>query len=379
MIKILYVVSTLKRSGPVIVLSNIIKYLDRDRFTPIVLTLSPEPKESMKKYFENDLNTKVETLGLRRVQSLFVAKKRIRKFLSENSIDIVHNHGFRADALISKMNDIYKVSTLHNYPFYDYPMTYGKVKGYLMAKIHLNFLRHIDEPRVVSKSISDILINKNNYNIKYIRNGTETIENLDKNAAKKRICIEKNKKIFVSVGHLNKRKDPITIIKAFKKANLKDSELLFLGDGEMKEECKKEIGDCKNIKLIGRVENVYEYLKMSDYFISASLAEGLPNTVLEAMACGLPCILSNIPPHLEIYEINNNASLIFKIKDIDTLSILIRDIQKREYNIMSNASKEIVNNHLSAEIMSKNYQNIYDKLLLGNHNSRKEVHRTFLK
>ena len=31
---------------------------------------------------------------------------------------------------------------------------------------------------------------------------------------------------------------------------------------------------------------------------------------------------------------------------------------------MSNASKEIVNNHLSAEIMSKNYQNIYDKLLL---------------
>jgi glycosyltransferase involved in cell wall biosynthesis len=364
MIKILYIVSTLKRSGPVIVLLNIIKYLDRDRYTPIVLTLSPEPKESMKKYFENDLNTKVETLGIGRVQSLFVAKKRIRKFLSENSIDIVHTHGFRADALISKINGIPKVSTLHNYPFYDYPMTYGKVKGYLMAKIHLYFLRYINEPRVVSKSISEILINKNNYSIKYIRNGTETIENLDKNIAKKRIDIEKNKKVFISVGHLNKRKDPITIIKAFKKANLKNSELLFLGNGEMREECEKEIGDCKNIKLIGRVENVYEYLKMSDYFISASLAEGLPNTVLEAMACGLPCILSNIPPHLEIYEINNNASLIFKIKDIDTLSILIRDIQKREYNIMSNASKEIVNNHLSAEIMSKNYQNIYDKLLL---------------
>ena len=74
MMKILYVVSTLKRSGPVIVLSNIIKYLDKNRFEPIVLT-SPEPKESMKKYFENDLNTKVETLGLGRVQSLFVAKK----------------------------------------------------------------------------------------------------------------------------------------------------------------------------------------------------------------------------------------------------------------------------------------------------------------
>ena len=93
-------------------------------------------------------------------------------------------------------------------------MTYGKVKGYLMAKIHLYFLRYIDEPRVVSKSISEILINKNNYNIKYIRNGTETIENLDKNIAKKN-RYRKNKKVFISVGHLNKRKDPITIIKAF--------------------------------------------------------------------------------------------------------------------------------------------------------------------
>ena len=46
MMKILYVVSTLN-SGPVIVLSNIIKYLDKNRFEPIVLT-PPEPKESMK-------------------------------------------------------------------------------------------------------------------------------------------------------------------------------------------------------------------------------------------------------------------------------------------------------------------------------------------
>ena len=72
----------------------------------------------------------------------------------------------------------------------------------------------------------------------------------------------------------------------------------------------------KCFKLIGHVQ---EYLGASNYFISASLAEGLPNSVLEAMACGLPCILSNIPPHVEIHEMNKDSSLMFDIKDVKGL------------------------------------------------------------
>jgi predicted O-linked N-acetylglucosamine transferase (SPINDLY family) len=79
--KILYIVSTLQRSGPIIVLANIVKYLDRDKFEPIVLTLSPEPIDSMKEYFENELNTKVATLGLSRIQGLFFAKSHVKKFI----------------------------------------------------------------------------------------------------------------------------------------------------------------------------------------------------------------------------------------------------------------------------------------------------------
>lgn len=40
---------------------------------------------------------------------------------------------------------------------------------------------------------------------------------------------------------------------------------------------------------------------MSDIMISASLAEGLPNSVLEGLACGLPILFSDITPHQEIY------------------------------------------------------------------------------
>ena len=51
--------------------------------------------------------------------------------------------------------------------------------------------------------------------------------------------------------------------------------------------------------LIPRNE-VFEKLKGSDFYISPSTLEGLPVSVLEAMYCGLPCILSDIPQHREV-------------------------------------------------------------------------------
>ena len=362
--KILYIVSTLKRSGPIIVLANIVKYLDRDNFEPIVLTLSSEPKDSMKDYFEDELNTKVETLGLSRLQGLVFAKSHIGKFIKENDISIVHSHGFRADGLVSKISDIKSVSTLHNYPFYDYMMRYGNIKGYVMATLHLKFISKINKPLACSKSVSNIFKIEKNILLGSIQNGTDTNRflKLEKNILKEKLKISA-KNVFISVGHLASGKDPLTIIKAFKKVEIKDSLLIFLGDGELKENCLDEIKNDTNIKLMGRVDNVHEYLGASDYFISASLAEGLPNAVLEAMACGLPCVLSNIPPHEEIYEINKNSSLMFDTKDVKGLSEKLKEVANKDYQVMSKASKEIVFDNLSAEIMSGNYQKVYKSLL----------------
>ena len=161
--KILYIVSTLKRSGPTNQLSYIIKYLDKNYYEPIVLTLSTEPqKNSMKDYFIDSLHVSVETLGLSRVKGLLFAKSHIKKFIKDNNIDLVHSQGIRADGLMSSI-DIPRVATLRNYPYYDYPMTYGKFKGFLMAKKHLKYLEKINNPVVVSKSISLMLKEKNNY------------------------------------------------------------------------------------------------------------------------------------------------------------------------------------------------------------------------
>lgn len=361
--KILYIVSTLQKSGPIIVLSNIVKYLDRDKYEPIVLTLSSEPKNSMKNFFENNLNVKVNTLGLTRVKSIFLAKKNIKKFIKDNNISIIHSHGFRADILTSKIQDIKSISTLHNYPYYDYSMTYGKLQGYIMSYVHLHYLKKISNAYACSESISKMLKTLNNYNIQFIRNGTniDIIPTISKEKLREKLNLDKDITIFISVGHLSTRKDPLTIIEAFKKCNLKNSKLIFLGDGPLKTNCLKS-KNSEAIIIAGKVDNVHEYLCASDYLISASLAEGLPNTILEAMACGLPCILSNILPHIEIHSINTESSMLFQTKNIDELCEKIQKMLSKNYNKMSIASQDIIFNNLSAQIMSQNYQKIYNDI-----------------
>ena len=84
------------------------------------------------------------------------------------------------------------------------------------------------------------------------------------------------------------------------KISRKDIFLLLIGDGKELEDLKKLAGNDRRIKSIGRVPSQFKYLRISDYFVSASLSEGLPLAVMEGMGCGLPAILSNIDSHFEM-------------------------------------------------------------------------------
>src|SRR5690606_27550731 len=67
--RILYIVSTLYGSGPINQLQYLLRYLDRSRFEPLILTLSPEPPGSIIKAFLGD-GIDVQTLGMSRITGL---------------------------------------------------------------------------------------------------------------------------------------------------------------------------------------------------------------------------------------------------------------------------------------------------------------------
>ncbi len=360
--KILYLVSTLKSSGPTNQLSYIIKYLDRAKYTPIILTLSLEPVNSMKSFFTDSLGIEVKTLGLSRMKGLFFAGYTIRKFIQDNDINLIHSQGIRADALASRLN-INRVSTMRNYPFYDYPMKFGKLKGTLMAKKHCSLIEKDQASFIAcSKTISDEF-KKHKFKLQYIQNGVDIQKYLPvsvktKLKLKKQFNIDPQKKIFITVGSLISRKDNETLIKGFLSYNQNDSLLLIAGDGPERESLRVFADD--SIIFLGNISNVVEYLQLSDCFISSSLAEGLPNTVLEAMSCGLPVLLSNIPSHLEIFS--NENGCFFETKNHITLKNELDKITS-QLDEQSELSVNIIRKKLTAELMSEKYQNIYKEYL----------------
>lgn len=61
-----------------------------------------------------------------------------------------------------------------------------------------------------------------------------------------------------------------------------------------------DLGLEKSVQFLGYVDNLWSLLKSADLFVSLSRFEGMPNTVLEAMACRCPVFLSDIPQHQEL-------------------------------------------------------------------------------
>ena len=94
-IRILYLVSRLRRVGPIFQLYNIIKNLDRDRFIPQIITLSPEVQISLIDSFRN-INVQCHTIGLPSITGMVFGPKKIRKILQRHPADLIHASDYRS-------------------------------------------------------------------------------------------------------------------------------------------------------------------------------------------------------------------------------------------------------------------------------------------
>ena len=106
----------------------------------------------------------------------------------------------------------------------------------------------------------------------------------------------KSKFTFISVGRLFPHKNHELTIRAYSKIATSNTQLLILGTGDLKrrlESLIKELGLENNTKLIGFTKNPYKYLSKSDCYILSSSREGFPNSLLEALSCGISVISSD--------------------------------------------------------------------------------------
>lgn len=143
----------------------------------------------------------------------------------------------------------------------------------------------------------------------------------DKAKCRKLLGLPKNDFIIAFVGWFIERKGPQRVADAIKKVG--DVKSLFIGKGIQDPQCD-------GILFKGALphETIPEYLGAADCFLLPTLHEGCCNAVVEAMACGLPIISSNLPFNWDILDESN--SIMVDPHNIDEIAKAIKQLRDNQ-------------------------------------------------
>ena len=129
-------------------------------------------------------------------------------------------------------------------------------------------------------------------------------------ALRNSLGIPENHLVLTSVGRLHAQKDFSLLIRAFADVyrNHRNVHLVIVGEGELRQELEElaaGLGVGSVTHFTGQRKDIPEILAASDIYVNSSLYEGLPFTILEAMAAGLPVIASCIDGNKEVLKDGN--------------------------------------------------------------------------
>lgn len=372
-IKVTFVETNCKKNGPIKQTLSIIRNMDRKVFEPSLVTIWPEDAGNSMIDSYRAVGIPVLSANMSKKKSILFGKQAVGRLLEQLQPDIVQGVGMPPYRMTLGYKKATHLVTLRNYCYEDYPDYYGIVPGTIMAFLDLNLIKKrmaAGEPVVTcSESLTKIYKSCQNMDIPCIRNGVDVSQYTKRKCdeiecMRRKLDLPLEKVINVYSGSFIDRKNQREAITAF--LNMKKNEdavLLLLGDGANFETLKNEFSEYANILFRGKVSNVNDYLHACDVYLATSKSEGLPNGVLEAMACGLPLLLSDIPQHLEILETDPKCGHSYKLGNVGQLAALMDQMMGENLMEMGERSYTAVMKNFTAEGMSKRYQNLYLKLM----------------
>lgn len=177
-------------------------------------------------------------------------------------------------------------------------------------------------------------------------------------------------KLIVMVGRLDENKNQTLVIEAFEEiaADFPDYRMKIYGDGPDRLKLQGLIdrkGLGKRIELRGSVKHVAEHIEKAGLYILSSNQEGMPNSLIEAMALGLPCISTDCPcggPRQLIQDGVNG--LLVPVNDKEAMKEAMRKVlsdEKFSEKLGSEASK--IQEKCSPEVTNRQWKDYFETIL----------------
>lgn len=219
--------------------------------------------------------------------NLFSDSKKLKKILNNNSIDVVIGMGIYANFLCCMSNfglNTRVIISERNDPAHDRLSIKSKIFRFIFYRFADGYIFQTEGARAFySKKIQKkgvVIPNPLKESIPY----------------KSNVC---NKEI-VAVGRLSPQKNYPNLLRAFSQVKVKhpDYVLRIFGTGELEDELKhlcNDLGISDKVVFEGFCFDVHEKIKDSDIYVLSSDFEGMPNSLMEAMAMGFPVVSTDTP------------------------------------------------------------------------------------
>ena len=208
--------------------------------------------------------------------------------------------------------------------------------------------------------------------IKVISNGVDTEYFLvvkENDALRLSLGIAVEEVVIGTVGRLVPVKNQEMLIRSFAalKERCSNVKLILVGDGPLKDKLVQlavDLGISSSIIFLGRRADIPNILNMMDIFVLPSICEGMSNTILEAMSCGLPVIATDVGGNPEIVKRDVTGFLVptnNKNALADAISFLVENPGRRKE--MGFAGKKLVKTEFSLKTMVRNYEKMYKEMV----------------
>lgn len=375
-----------------------------DDFT--VITLNTNKLERIKTKIRLFLDEKLKSIYFKRLKvtwscNLFCNKSLVN-FINKSNFDIVHFHWINASMLSIK--DIKKINkpivwTMHDmWPFTGgchysdncvlYKEDCNKCKqlsnkkdtflsGYILKEKYSSYKKksivYVTPSEWLEKCSKESFLLKNS-NIKVIPNGIDLkiFKKLDKNFCKKILNLDLSKKyiLFGAMTSISDKRKGYDLLKRalsfFKeKFYLKDKDIVLLVFGANKPQNNENLPF--DINYLGQISDditLNIIYNSADVFIAPSREDNLPNTIVEALSCGVPCVAFNVGGMIDLIEHKNNGYLAepFNIEDLaEGINFVLED-ENRWNNLSENALNKAQKDYNINDISDK-YIDLYKKIL----------------
>ena len=288
------------------------------------------------------------------------AIKQIRELVKLNHYDIVHCHtpiaamATRLACRKFRIQGLKVFYTAHGFHFY----SGAPLKNWLLYYT-VEWLCSWFTDLIITINKEDYCLAKHSFHAKYVKYVPGVGINLNKFQKDNEVRISKRNElgfkqtdiVILSVGELSERKNHIVVIKALSKIKKDNIHYIICGDGSKKElllSLAKEYDIAENVHILGYRKDVDEFYKMSDLFVFPSRQEGLPVALMEAIACKLPVIASNIRGNNDLVFMDD---YLFEYNSVDELLQCIKEairdlntLQDKQHQIYENLKKFSLSN-----------------------------------